>query len=170
MNKQMFFYISLHLVNFFGHVWTIKHSDWLAEILIVLAFCRSHVAQLERWSCLACFPALWCVKKQENQGQFGRYTPVQYLEEGTDSSQDNSFFAWWWQPRPGEDGREGWKWQVCAEGLWLCHDWLPPRLCGGQVRARTMNPIVTLCKQCVNQIRTMCRFFCSLFKQDSNCV
>jgi len=44
----------------------------------VLASCRTHVASVKGWICLACFPALYRVKKQENQGHFSGYTPVQY--------------------------------------------------------------------------------------------
>ena len=59
-------------------------------------FCRTYLASKGRISA-GSFPALRLVEKQEDQGQFGRYAPVQYLEEGTVASPDDSFFAWWCQ-------------------------------------------------------------------------
>ena len=38
------------------------------------------------------------VPRFADEGQFSRYAPVQYLEEGTDSSQDESLFAWRCEP------------------------------------------------------------------------
>ena len=54
-------------------------------------FCRTYVASKGRLSA-GCFQALRRIEKPEDQGQFGRYAPVQYLEKGTVSSQDDSFF------------------------------------------------------------------------------
>jgi hypothetical protein len=59
-------------------------------------FCRTYVASKGRLRA-GCFQALRRVEKPEDQGQFGRYAPVQYLEKGTVASQDDSFFAWWCQ-------------------------------------------------------------------------
>ena len=59
-----------------------------------LVYCRTYVVSKGRIRA-GCFPALRRVEKQEEQGKFGRYAPVQYLEEGTIASPDDSFFAWW---------------------------------------------------------------------------
>ena len=60
-------------------------------------FCRTYLASKGRLHA-GCFQALRRVEKPEDQGQFGRYSPVQYLEEGSEASQDDSFFAWWSWP------------------------------------------------------------------------
>ena len=59
-----------------------------------MVFCRTYVASKGR-ICAGCIQAIRRVEKQEDQGEFGRYSPVQYLEEGSDASQDDSCFAWW---------------------------------------------------------------------------
>ncbi len=55
-------------------------------------FCRTYVVSKGRLRA-GCFQALQLVEKPEDQGQFGLYAPVQYLEKGTVTSQDYSFFA-----------------------------------------------------------------------------
>jgi hypothetical protein len=57
-------------------------------------FYRTYVASKVRLRA-GCFQALRRVEKPEDQGQFRRYAPVQYLEKGTVASPDDSFFARW---------------------------------------------------------------------------
>ena len=45
-----------------------------------MVFCRTYVASKGR-ICAGCIQAIRRVEKQEDQGEFGRYSPVQYLEE-----------------------------------------------------------------------------------------
>jgi hypothetical protein len=62
-------------------------------LTVLRALPRPNVAQARAGIRPACIPSLRWVNKQENKGQYGRHTAVQPLEKGSDSWQDDSFFA-----------------------------------------------------------------------------
>jgi hypothetical protein len=55
---------------------------------VSVLFCRAKEA-VERCIRAGSFQELQWVEKQETKG------PVQYLEEGSDASPDESLFSWW---------------------------------------------------------------------------
>ena len=63
----------------------------------VHAFGRPNVESTWGQRCSACCTALQWFTEQENKGKFGRHSSMQYLEKGTEFSQDDSLLAWWLQ-------------------------------------------------------------------------